>query len=292
MSSFRDFAADVLAADDLRPGTLRSYDSALRCHILPAIGDREVSSIDAAQIRVLFADMRRRDVGPGAIHMTRKVLNKVLRVALEDGLLERNPMASLRLPARSKVTLDPPSKEDVAAIAAAITPRHRALVLVLAWTGLRIGEAGGLTVDDYDPVKRRLLVRRQSTSYGMADLKTAAARRVVAVPRFVADELDAHLEKYPPVDGRLFSTTHGTPIRASKFYSTFTRACDRAGLRRRFHPHELRHHAVSAMARSGAPIKAVQAAVGHTSAKLTLEVYSHVSEDDLQAIADRLDEAV
>lgn len=283
------FIEDLLASEDLRPETRRSYGSAIRCHIAPDIGQRNLEEITAADMRAFFGRLRAAGVGSGSLLTVRKLLNKAYRVALLDGIVDRNPVTSVKLPRRSTSNIDPPTAAEVEAIANAIGPRYRALVLVLAWTGLRIGEAAGLRLVDWDADRRRFLVRQQSTRYGMADLKTDAARRVVPVPAFVADAVAAHLAAHP-TDDLIFTTRTGRAVTATGFYSNFRRACERAGVRA-FHPHELRHHAVSAMARSGAPIKAVQTVVGHASAKMTLEVYSHVTDQDLQDIADRLDEA-
>src|SRR5205807_4290745 len=56
-------------------------------------------------------------------------------------------------------------------------------------------------------------------------------------------------------------------------------------------PHELRHTAASLAVSSGANVKAVQRLLGHASAAMTLDVYSGLFDDDLDAVADRLDEA-
>ncbi|WP_448642919.1 tyrosine-type recombinase/integrase [Geodermatophilus sp. URMC 63] len=57
-------------------------------------------------------------------------------------------------------------------------------------------------------------------------------------------------------------------------------------------PHELRHTAASLAVSAGANVKAVQRLLGHASAAMTLDVYSGSFDDDLNAVADRLDEAV
>jgi len=56
-------------------------------------------------------------------------------------------------------------------------------------------------------------------------------------------------------------------------------------------PHELRHTAASLAISSGANVKAVQSMLGHASAAMTLDRYSHLFDDVLETVADRLDEA-
>jgi integrase len=284
----KTYIEDLLAAENLRPSTLATYASVMRNHIVPGLGHFELEEVKPVQIRSFFADLYRRKVGVGAIDMVYRLLSKAFRAAISDQMIDRSPMAAVRRPRQSRIQLDPPTAAELDAIVAAIQPRYRALTLVMAWCGLRIGEAAGLRVADWDPESRRIYVRQQSARYGIGDLKTDASRRMVVAPRMVAAELDRHIKKYPPTDGLLFATRVGNAVTNDSYYGAFQTACRKAGLRR-FHPHELRHHAVTAMARSGAPIKAVQAAVGHASSKMTLEVYSHVNQQDLVDIADRLD---
>jgi integrase len=56
-------------------------------------------------------------------------------------------------------------------------------------------------------------------------------------------------------------------------------------------PHDLRHTAASLAVQAGANVKAVQLMLGHASAAMTLDVYAGLFGDDLDAVADRLDEA-
>ena len=56
-------------------------------------------------------------------------------------------------------------------------------------------------------------------------------------------------------------------------------------------PHDLRHTAASLAVAAGANVKAVQRMLGHASAAMTLDVYADLFEDDLDQVADRLDQA-
>ena len=56
-------------------------------------------------------------------------------------------------------------------------------------------------------------------------------------------------------------------------------------------PHDLRHTAASQAVQAGANVTAVQRMLGHASAAMTLDVYAGLFNDDLDAVADRLDAA-
>lgn len=287
----KTYIEDLLAAEDLRASTLATYASVIRNHIEPGVGQLEVEAITPVQMRAFFADLYRRKVGVGAIDMVYRLLSKSFRAAVADQLIERSPMAAIKRPKQSRTQLDPPTQDELNEIVKAINGRYKALTILMAWTGLRIGEAAGLRLEDWDASRRRIYVRQQSARYGVGDLKTDSSQRVVIAPKIVVRALEHHVKKYPPVDGRLFSTRLGNWVNNDSYYGAFVTACRKAGVRR-FHPHELRHHAVSAMLRNGAPVKAVQTVVGHSTPNMTLSVYTHVNEQDLEDIADRLDEAM
>lgn len=279
------YLADLLASEELRPSSRRSYESALRLHITPALGAVDMRELSPPLIRAFLADLRRDGAGPGTLTQCYRLLSKACRAALVDGLIDRNPMDAVKAPRAPRAELDPPTLTEVEAIRAAILPRYRASIDVLRWCGLRIGELGGLRVEDWDGAK--LTVRQQATRDGLSQLKTAAARRTVYAPAPLVPALTAHLETFPAHQGLIFTTGRGGLVTADSFNYPFRTACRRAGVRA-FHPHELRHHAVTAMVRSGASLKAVQRAVGHSSSKLTMDVYTHATEDDLEDLARRM----
>ena len=70
----------------------------------------------------------------------------------------------------------------------------------------------------------------------------------------------------------------------------FDRAVESSGVPAGFHPHELRHTAASLAVSAGANVKAVSRMLGHARASMTLDVYADLFDDDLEAVADRLDE--
>jgi len=80
--------------------------------------------------------------------------------------------------------------------------RHRAIVLAAASTGLRFGELAGLRVDRLDLLGRSLTVDATLSEVrgrvALNEPKTKAARRQVALPRFLCDRLARHIEIYPP----------------------------------------------------------------------------------------------
>jgi integrase len=88
--------------------------------------------------------------------------------------------------------------------------------------------------------------------------------------------------------GFMFTTTRGTPIDPRNFYREFRRACDRAGLGP-WHPHELRHSAASLMLAQGVKLHVVSQVLGHSSIRMTSDVYGHLLEPDRRDAAVAMD---
>jgi integrase len=172
--------------------------------------------------------------------------------------------------------------------------RWRLLILVLAYTGLRWGEATALRVCDIDFDRRRIDVRRAFSDVGgRIALGTPKSHqsRTVPVPRFVADELAAAVDGKRP-DELAFTMRGGSVVRLSNWRrATFVPARSRAGLSDRFRIHDLGHTAASLMIQAGYPPKMLQEIMGHASITTTLDLYGHLYPGEMDRYADRLDSA-
>jgi integrase len=161
------------------------------------------------------------------------------------------------------------------------------------YTGLRFGELAALRVGRVDLMRRRLEVAESVTEIqGKAVFGTPKThhRRSVPFPRSLLEPLTELVAGRYPSD-LLFTGPGGGVLRVGNFrHRIFDRAASEVGLDG-FTPHELRHTAASLAVSAGANVKAVQRLLGHASAAMTLDVYSGLFDDDLDAVADRLDEA-
>ena len=118
-------------------------------------------------------------------------------------------------------------------------------------------------------------------------------RRIVPLPRFLAEQLGTYLADRPrsPAD-LIFTMPGGGPLRASKWGERYFRpAVAAARLPEGLRVHDLRHTAASLAIRENASVKIVQAMLGHRSATQTLDRYGHLYPGDLDALAERLDRA-
>jgi len=159
-------------------------------------------------------------------------------------------------------------------------------VWFLAWSGLRWGEAVALTWRHVDVERRHVRVRESATEVGgqlvFGEPKTHEHRTVI-VPRFTLKELD-------PGDGLVFTAPRGGPLRTANFRRTvWLPAVEECGFGDLL-VHDLRDTAASLAISSDASIKAVQRMLGHAAAAMTLDIYGGLYDDDLEDLADRLEE--
>ena len=184
----------------LRIRTVELYRSQLDNHILPALGRRELSKLSTAEVRAWHAGLTK-DAGlaPTTAAKCYRLLRSILNTAVEDELIVKNPCiikgaGTERSPERPIATI-----AQVDALADAIDPRWRALVLLATYGSLRWGELTALTrqrIDLQPPARWRWWSRRSSSPVATRVLgppKTDAGRRMVTLPAFVVDELVDHL---------------------------------------------------------------------------------------------------
>ena len=180
---------------------------------------------------------------------------------------------------------------EIARLVDAIRPGYRALVLVGAYGGLRIGELAGLRRSRVDLLRGTVEVAEIVTEVGgrlrVGPPKTHASRRTVGLPRAVVEELAAHLATPAEPDALVFTAPKGGPLRVIAFRARIWRPATRAAGLDGLRIHDLRHTAVALWIAAGANPKEVAARAGHTSVSFTLDRYGHLYPES--ALRDRLD---
>jgi integrase len=275
-----EYAKAWQGAQVCRENTARNIDVALRLHVLPYIGARPVGSVRPSDMQALVKTLSA-TLAPGTVREVYKVAGRMFAAAVDDRIIAASPCHRVRLPHDDRPEVVPPTVEQVTALAAAVAPRYRALVVLLAGSGLRIAEALGLDVSDVDFLRRTVKVERQRHRTGLlGPPKTPKSARTVPLGSVVIDELAAHLAAYPS-SGPLFTLTRGGPLSYREWTSTWGRAGEAAALD--MDTHALRHFYASALIAGGASVKVVQARLGHASAVVTLNTYGHLwpGDDDL-----------
>lgn len=299
--AFADYAADWLAAQHVRDSTKRLQAMRLRLYIEPVIGATPLRSVRRSHVVTIVAAMVDAGLSPNVIKYAVGTLRAVLDAAVRDRLVPTNVAAdrSIVMPRRPRQAMSPLSVEEVAAIAEAIAPRYRALVLLGAASGLRSGELRGLTLDritpalhvgalDVEPrqglvrVDRQLVVGRV-----LAPCKTDSSVRDVSIGATTMGMLRDHVRAHGVGrDGFLFTGETGQPLDSSQLSVAWTKALRAAGVRSGVVVHDLRHHHASSLLSQGLSPAVVARRLGHANPGVTMSTYAHVMpNDDERALA-------
>jgi integrase len=288
-----EWAVQWLAAQGhLTPSTFDRYRGAVENYIVPRWGTTALASVRHSDVQAWVTNLGA-DLSPSSIIKVHRVFSLIMAWEVHDERITKNPAAGVRI-RRAAMPDHRYLDHATVAVLAKACEEYAPLVRLLAYTGLRWGEAAALRVKRVDLVRRRLTVAESVTEVNgrlVWGAPKTHARRAVPLPRFLVTDLEPLIEGKEP-DALVFTAPHGGVLRGRNFRrNTFDPAVRLVGPAG-FHPHELRHTAASLAIASGADVKVVQQMLGHKTATLTLDLYGHLFPDRLDDLADRMDAAV
>ncbi|MFJ6459931.1 tyrosine-type recombinase/integrase [Streptomyces sp. NPDC091387] len=294
---FGFYAATWISERGIGASTADLYRSLLRNHLVPTFGNVAVADITSAMVRAWRVARLESGTGPSTVAKSYALLRAVLMTAVDDRLIRRNPCrvkgaSTAPTPERPTATV-----QEVYALAEAIQPRYRALVLLAAFSGLRWGELVGLRRRDLDLSAGALRVRRNIAELHngtrlVKEPKSAAGKRTVAIPAVIHEELATHLTVYaePGAEGRVFVGAKGATPRRNHFNRLWRKACDLAGIKG-LHFHDLRHTGNTLAAATGASTRELMTRMGHSTARAAL-IYQHATAERERLIGNAVSAAV
>lgn len=294
---FGEFAARWLGTTvHLKPSTRTSYELLLRIHVLPYFEDAPLGQIERVHIQAWIANLTKKGVGPGTVRNAYRMLARVLGEAERSRMITRSPATKIPLPKSERQEMHVLTPEEIDRLASTVSPRYRALILTAGFTGLRWGELAGLKVEHLDLLRGVVHVKQSLTEAGGGRVEIVPTKtgehRTVPLPKFLCKVLAEHLAQYPSKEKWVFSPRDGGPMRHSNFLSRhFKPSLREAGLKQEVRIHDLRHSAASIAIASGANVKQVQQMLGHASATVTLDTYSHVFPSLAEQLREGLDAA-
>jgi integrase len=269
-----------------RPRTKDGYRYHLDKHLLPRFRRRKLPALTTDDVAKLVADMTAAGFKPWTIRGTLTTLSAMYQQAVRKRLVASNPVRGLEKKERPKLKqtrkriLDENEIRQLLANAGG----YRPLIALLLFTGVRLGEALGLTWADIDTDEGFVRVREQlGRDRRRVELKTdSAVRDIVLVPQ-LASVLKQHkmASRFKRPEDYVFASPHGKGRDHRATARGIRRAVDRAKLRDggKVTAHTLRHtYASMLIVGMGVDPVNVSKQLGHSDPATTLGVYSHEFE--------------
>lgn len=288
-------------ASEKSPTTYDNYELIVKTHLIPALGQIKLKNLQARHLKRYFKAKRKNGKlkSPGGLSGTTLLhhyhaLSGAFRYARKWGIMKRNILEILDPPKKSDYRAEHLSKEQVNTLLekAKETSFWTYTFLYLAVkTGMRRGELLGLKWSDIEFNRRKLSVRdtivKTRTNPGLfKSPKSAKSVRPILVSQDVIDLLKEIRKKQMRIrrflkdksynkKNLVFIMEDGSKVIPRTAYNRYTKVFVEAGLSQ-FNLKSLRHTHATFMLQAGVHPKIVQERLGHSSIKVTLDIYSHV----------------
>jgi len=241
----------------------------MRLHLAPLLGV-PLRAVSPTLVRQWHAKALQGTGGRTSIAQSYRFLRMVMNVAVDDGLIARNPCRIKGAGTTTSKERPVATPTQLVQLVDAISPKkYQAAVLIGGWLGLRRGEIVALRTEDMDLTDGVIHVRVNRLELLSTpvrkdkDPKSEAGRRTVAIPPHVLPLLREHMDKNAGTE-RVFVGADGEPLRGNTLYQAFVRARKKAGLDHlRFH--DLRHTGSTLAAQSGATMADLKLRLGHST---------------------------
>ena len=313
-SDYLDYWIDQYLAYNVKPQSKDGYMSKISRHIKPMLGSYRLSALTTPVISEFVTKLASKGLARSTIKNIKNVVTNSLNYAVEPlGYLEYNPALSIKIPKAAapdgKHVRAPITPSDFDKVIAAL-PDDLRMPYYLAWyCGIRETEATSLAWDMVDLDRCILKIRRQVIGYGgqehICTPKTSTSVRDVefgeSLKRILLEER-ARQEKVRRLYGHWYTVyweegdclkhgykedaphesidfvcrhENGMRVTSSQVVKSAEKARELSGVDYTFHT--LRHSHATILIEGDASLKAVQTRLGHSDAKITLDIYTHIT---------------
>ena len=302
--------------------TTEHYKMYMRLHIAPQLGDLPIDAVSAEMVAGWINAQAEDEVAPKTIKNRHGFLYSMFQSAVDADpqLITRNPCAKSKMPASTSKEMVFLTVPEFFQLLDFIPVRFQPLVLTLAQTGIRWGEATALRPADIDLGRQTLRVAqawKSSAAKGwyIGPPKTPKSRRTIDIDADLVEVLRPLVEAGGDY---IFTNTRGSAIRQANFWSrvwdparrlsnglppfetskadkalpftampgrTWDREPSKVPLGKVPRIHDLRHSNASWLLEQGVGIDVVQQMLGHEKITTTVDLYGHISNERSKAAA-------
>lgn len=248
--------------------TKRRRNQILRLHVLPELGRMPIRSIKTSHLRTLVASWQRKGLAPYTIRNHIANIRPIFKLAVNDGLIAKDPCQGLELDrpsGRNPVVLD---SEQCQVLLGAVSDHYRRTFYTLLATGLRIGELFNLKVGDVDFRTKTLTIRESKTAKGIREIDLSE-NDLKVLKEQISSLSDSHDH-----DSVLFQSPNGKTLHYRNVVERVLKTVIKETGLPRFTFHDLRRTHATMLVAAGIDPKVVQQRMGHESIETTLKYYA------------------
>lgn len=290
----------------VKPHTVSQYGTQIKVHIKPSLGAVRLQALTAPMIQSMY-NAKFKEISAKSIRNLHGVLHKAFSQAVKLGYIRFNPSDACELPRVVDKQIKPIEGENIGKFLNAIKGyRYETLYLVTLFTGIRQGEALGLTWDNIDFANGTININQQlqkeridggGGKYRFVPIKNDKSRMITPAA-YVVDALRMHRNKQREAQlmaggawgnqlNLVFTDELGHHLYTQTVLKNFKKIVGSIGIPdTRFH--DLRHTYATLSLQNGDDIKTVSEALGHATVAFTLDVYGHVTQQMKKASAERM----
>ena len=245
-----------------------------------------------------------------AAKKVRHRLRGIFKYAVQYSYIENNEVDYTTIPQRPKTLEELEKKrnnfltmDEIKALVNVLNGReyhqkYADMVLILSLTGMRYGELTALQLKNIDFQNNKIEITGNFDSVNKIKTlpKTTNSIRTIKASKTVMEAIQRQIarlsERFQPLsnDDYIFCFERwNQPTTISCFIQILKKYGKEAGIDKNLTSHIFRHSHISFLAESGLPIKSIMDRVGHSNAKMTLEIYSHTTQDMEDKLVDKLD---
>lgn len=266
-----------------KPSTQDLYNTYIKVH-LSTLKNKIAKEIKKRDIENLMLEMKTKGISNKTINSVITFVQSVFNYGVDAGYFKLNPIGKIKKLPQVKPPIHFLNETQMQVfLECAKRSRFYAFFATAIYTGMRRGELLALEWKDIDFKKAKISVNKQYYK-GIKQSTKTNRDRSVDIPNNLLEILKEHKKNCNILTKFVFHNLSGGAIHAyymeEKHFHPLIKECnkhlDEENQIEKFRFHDLRHTYATYLLSNGVPVKYVQEQLGHSTAKMTLDVYASV----------------
>jgi integrase len=279
-------------------------ENAIKYQMKPLLGKYKLADLDKATYKRVYINELLKKYEPSTVRLFHRLFKVAVNSAVDNEIIPRNRFNKIVISGdkdKDNFLTSEELKTFLAGAKECENITNYTLILLLAYTGLRKGEALGLTWEDIDFNAHTLTVQRTRDNKGVRTPKTNRSYRTIRIDKKLIQQLKVYRswcketmlsfgEKYSDERYIFISYQSGTPVAENTLSYAFDRIINKTGVKR-ITPHGLRHTHATILISQKQPVNVISERLGNTP-EMIWNVYGHnfraLEEESVAAFSDAL----